>query len=76
MKLTIESSRSYQYRELFKVTAWKDGCVWKTKSLGFIHRDEEKNYPTSDYITSSISTSLTNEDICILDPFIQNQITD
>lgn len=26
----------YQLREVYKITQYKDNCVWRTKSLGYI----------------------------------------
>lgn len=37
------------YRELFRITAWRDGCIWTTQSLGcrwFPKRTIQANIPT------------------------------
>ena len=65
----IYSYDSYQYNQVYKILEMKDDCVWKTKSLGFIHRDEQKNY--KDCVFSSISTHLTGKGVhCTLYPYI------
>ena len=39
--------------ELWKVTAWKDGCIWRTKFTGFDVPADAK--VPADYTTASIS---------------------
>ena len=39
MKITIPKWKSYEYVEVFQIIEYKDGCVFKTKSIGFAHSD-------------------------------------
>ena len=70
IKITINSYNSYKYSGLYKITQFKDGCVWKTKFEGFISNKDKIKYPRDLYIFSSISTKLTKDDFCTLKPFI------
>jgi hypothetical protein len=55
MKVTIPVWKSYEYVEAFLITQYKDGCVFKTKPIGYAHRDRPKG-PEERY--ASLSTSL------------------
>ncbi len=70
-ELTIESFNSYQYREVHEITVWKDGYVWKTKVIGFIHREDKHLYPSDKYALTSISTHLTRGPHCTLHPYLE-----
>lgn len=49
-------------REVFKITEWKDDCVWKTKSLGLIVCNPDyKLLDSKDYQIYSASTKVTKE---------------
>jgi len=57
----VQSYESFRYCELYYVIEWKNNCVYRTKSLGFI-KAEHENLLTEcsrNFITSSISTNLT-----------------
>lgn len=41
-KVSFPSYRSYEYVEVFKVTERRDGAIYKTKSIGYAHRDRVK----------------------------------
>lgn len=45
-------------REHFKVVEWKDGCVWKTKSLGLKWMDRDAIPESKDDIYVSPSTKV------------------
>jgi hypothetical protein len=55
MKVTIPTWKSYEYVEVFQVIEYKDGCVFKTKSVGFAHRNRPKG---KDEVYTSLSTKL------------------
>lgn len=42
MKTKINAWDTYMYVEVYKITQYKDGCVYKTKPIGFAHRDRPK----------------------------------
>jgi hypothetical protein len=74
MKITIESYNSFNFHEIWLVTEFRDGCVYKTVPVGFVpHRDLDlwlKADGPDTYIESSISTKLTEGRYTILDPFL------
>lgn len=70
-KITIFSYQSHLYREVFEVLEMKDGCTWKTRRLGFIHKDQEASYPYPKYEVTSISTQYTCSTYCTLEPFLK-----
>lgn len=56
--ITIPSWKSYLYREVWLITEYRDGCVYKTKSTGkYILTIQEKDLP-KDHTTSSVSTKV------------------
>jgi hypothetical protein len=66
--VTIKSYKSFMYCEVYKVTEWKDGAIYKTEHLGFIESKDANKLPYW-CITSSISTKLTKLpefELCIL----------
>lgn len=42
MKKIIPVWQSFEYVEVFLITQYKDGCVFKTRPLGFAHRSRPK----------------------------------
>lgn len=59
MIITDKGYNGFKYYTVWKITAWKDDCVFKTKELGFIKvMDQRFNNPEL-YIKGSLSTSLT-----------------
>ena len=57
--VTIEPFDTYLYREVWQITAMKDGCIYKTKSTKkFIHQDDEGKLDAEKFTTSSISTTI------------------
>jgi hypothetical protein len=55
MKVKIDSLNWHEFRELYKVTEYRDGEVSKTKRVGFVKASYE---PQKDEIVSPLSTSL------------------
>lgn len=70
MKLVINSYDSYKFSELHRITQWRDGCIYKTESEGFISDTDKEKYPADLYVLTSISTEMTRGRFCTLDPFI------
>uniref|UniRef100_A0A6M3LL78 Uncharacterized protein n=1 Tax=viral metagenome TaxID=1070528 RepID=A0A6M3LL78_9ZZZZ len=58
-KITVKSWKSFHYRELHEIVAWKDECIWKTKVLGYIKAEDEAKLNKDKYVCSSVSTHLT-----------------
>ena len=53
-------------RQVFKITQWKDGCVFKTKPVGYCWLTIGYNYQhDSNLIYSSVSTSLTQKILAV-----------
>ena len=75
MKITIQSHESCQFREVHRITEWKGEYVWKTKTLGFIHKDQAGDFHPDDYVLTSISTHLTKGRFCTLDPYLKKENT-
>lgn len=48
-------------REVYKVTHWKSGCVYKTKSLGYIVCNHDYELLDAKAIIGSASTSVMRE---------------
>jgi hypothetical protein len=71
MEITINSYDSYKYNQVWLITEWKDGCVWKVKPIGYILAENKASYPNDKYSLSSISTKLTKGDFCTLSPFLE-----
>jgi hypothetical protein len=56
--ITIPAWKSFMYREVHIITAYKDGCIFRTKSTGkYILSTQEKDLP-KDHIASSVSTKV------------------
>ena len=74
--ITIPSYKFFDFLEVFEVTAWKDGCVYETKTVGFIHNLDKPQFPPTKYVLAPLSTKLTNTDEPItLEPFIGERRT-
>lgn len=69
----IKSFKSCYYCEVWKILKWKDNCIYKTKSIGFIHKDDIKKYPSNEFVFSPISTKLIETDKCTLTPYLSNK---
>ncbi len=41
-KVSFEPYDAFNYVEVFEITEWKDGCVYKTKPKGFARADRTK----------------------------------
>ena len=58
-------SKSFQVRmhlrELYIITQWKDGCIYKTRSLGFIVCKPDYLRLERDIILASLSTKISME---------------
>lgn len=66
MKITIPSYKSYQYKEVWKITEWKDGYIYKTEKTGKYIKTKRYLNPHK-YILASLSTDLTNQETIELD---------
>ena len=72
MQKVIMSKDSYKYCEVYQITERRDGCIYKTASLGYISVDKKKEYDTRKYGFTSISTQKTAGMFANLDPFLYN----
>jgi len=69
-QVTFPSYMGFKYRAVHKVTEWKDGCIYKTKQVGFLYTTDFKDIIhliPSDYVLCSLSTSLTSQPKITLD---------
>lgn len=64
MKVTFPNWRCFEYNEVFRITEFKDGCVYKTQRVGFCHQSRPKK---DGEVYSSLSTSITKEKEITLD---------
>lgn len=56
----VDELTIHEYREVFEILEYKDGCVYKTRPTGqFVHRAEVVLLPEN-YRSATISTSLIN----------------
>lgn len=54
----VDELSIHDYREVFEILEYKDGCVFRTRSTGqFVHRAEVVLLPEN-YRSATISTSL------------------
>lgn len=64
----------FMYKQIWRVTKrCKQGCIMKTESIGYIHKNDEGKYLSPEYILSNISTSVYYAAIdgkCELKPFL------
>ena len=58
LNMKIKSHDSYKYVEVFKITAFKDGAIFKTEMIGFALTSRPKK---EGEVYTSISTSLTSQ---------------
>ncbi len=56
--ITIPVWESFLYHEVYVVIEWRDGCVYKTKPVGFCHKDRLKK---EGEIYASVSTDPTGD---------------
>lgn len=54
--------------EVFEVTEWKDGCVWKAHSIFYTWWINKAMYPPSKYVLANVSTSVFGDEVD-LQPF-------
>jgi hypothetical protein len=59
--IIVQGYESFRYQQLWKITEWKSGCIYKTQHVGYIKADHEKMLNHENYTTSSISTHLTKQ---------------
>jgi len=68
MLVEVNKYDAYKYVQVYKVTQWKDGAVYRTKHIGYAKASRQRE---PDEVYSSISTNLTRgEGKMVLDPFI------
>jgi len=70
---TIPTYKSYKYSEVWEITEWKDGCIYKTRNTRYcIEASLNKNPLNPDrYLLAPISTSQLKGDsleIMVLSP--------
>ena len=63
MKFRDKSYRSFRYYEVWEITEWKDGCVYKAISKGHIRSEDKEKFPSDKFVLSSVSTSLCNNNM-------------
>lgn len=61
-RVEILPSETWKYVEVFKITQWRDGCVFKTSRLGYMKANHfqaiDRENPNQ-YIAASVSTAIT-----------------
>lgn len=66
-KITIETFESFKYKQVWEVTEYRDGAIYKTKDTGkYILTVDIPKLPVG-YIASSLSTKLMIGDYITLD---------
>ena len=69
MKKTIPAWKSFEYVEVRIITEMKDGLVFRTKVIGFAHRDRPRQ---DNERYASLSTSMTQgKETVELSPFME-----
>lgn len=69
--VVVKSIDLYRYREVWLITAWRDGMVFKTKPTGkFILATDEDKIDRTKYVLSSCSTSLLKQNTVELEMFL------
>jgi hypothetical protein len=58
MQVTFPAYKSYEYVEVWQILERRDGCIYKTKSIGFAHRNRPLG---KDETYSPLSTTLTKD---------------
>lgn len=71
--MKIKCHNSFMYVTVHAILEWRDGCPFKTKVVGYAHRDRVKG---KDEMYSSISTKLTDPRLhptgeVTLEPFLE-----
>ena len=61
MKTKIPGWKACYYREVYKILQLKDGCIYKTESIGFIHMGDIEKYPWDKFTLSNIPTRLSKQ---------------
>lgn len=56
-KISVQGFESWRYVQVYKVTEWKDGCIYKTRPIGFMKAGLRDMLPEG-YVTSSVPTHL------------------
>lgn len=65
--ITIPTWKSFAYNEVWEITEYRNGCIYKTKPTGkFVKSDEDV---PDGYVKSSISTTLLHQDNITLEMF-------
>ena len=60
--MRIQSFDSFKFREVFKITQWKDGMIFKTKTTNcFVREEDVEKLDKLKWTTASLSTSLTRQ---------------
>ena len=54
--MLVETYKLCNFRSVFVITQMKDGCIYKTRELGHIPKDEVDKYPPDKYVVGSVST--------------------
>jgi len=57
-RVKINNYESFRYCELYEITEWRDGCIWRAEPVGFIRAEDECKIDRNKYTTSSLSTDL------------------
>lgn len=72
-KVIAKKHLLFKYRELWRITEWKNGAIYKTEFECFIPASDLQFYDPAKYVTSSISTSMHagDSDEVELKPFSQ-----
>ena len=73
-KVTVQGYESFRYRELWRITQWKDGCIYKTKSVGFIKATDEARIDKFLFTTSSLPTKLTIQPEFTIDVLTEEEL--
>jgi hypothetical protein len=60
-EIVVQGYESFRYRQLWKITEWKSGCIYKTKPVGYIKAEHEEMLDKENYVASSMSTHLTKQ---------------
>ena len=55
-RVSVAPYEGWHYLEMFKITEWKDGCIYKTKSIGYIRLSDYNLLDHKEYTASSCTT--------------------
>jgi hypothetical protein len=68
MLVEVEKYDAWKYVEVYRVVEWKDGLIYRTKSVGYAKAERPRE---PDEVYASVSTRLTQgTGKMVLDPFI------